>query len=104
MRHTALLVLALVVLAPFSLYAQRAGKAVRPPASKPAAAKPAAAPRAGRAVLFAVGKTLNFDVSWSSSLTAGTATTTVKEKKPSFNSTAYYIVAEGRPTPLLSKL
>src|SRR5262245_51271295 len=30
--------------------------------------------------------------------------TTVKEKKPSFASTAYYIVAEGRPTPLLSKL
>jgi len=29
---------------------------------------------------------------------------TVKEKKPSFNSTAYYVVAEGRPTPLVSKL
>ena len=36
--------------------------------------------------------------------TAGTAVTTVKEKKPSFNSIAYYIVAEGRPTPLLQKL
>jgi hypothetical protein len=30
--------------------------------------------------------------------------TKVVEKKPSYNSTAYYIVAEGRPTPLLSKL
>ena len=29
---------------------------------------------------------------------------TVREKRPSFGSTAYYIVAEGRPTPLLSKL
>ena len=31
-------------------------------------------------------------------VTAGTATVTVKEKKPSYDSTAYYIVAEGRPT------
>jgi hypothetical protein len=28
----------------------------------------------------------------------------VREKKASYGSTAYYIVAEGRPTPLLSKL
>jgi hypothetical protein len=35
---------------------------------------------------------------------AGTGTTTVKENKPSFNSTAYYIVAEGRPTPLKVRL
>jgi hypothetical protein len=55
-------------------------------------------------VPFAVGETLTYDVSWSSYLTAGTAVTTVKERKPSFNSTAYYIVAEGRPTPLLAKL
>ena len=53
---------------------------------------------------FAVGETLTYDVSWSTYLTAGTAVTTVREKKPSFSSTAYYIVAEGRPTPLLSKL
>jgi hypothetical protein len=37
-------------------------------------------------------------------LTAGTVTTTVKEKKPSFGSTAYYIIAEGRPAPLVAKL
>jgi len=60
--------------------------------------------RTERAVPFKVGETLTFDVSWSTYLTAGTATATVKEKKPSFNSTAYYIIAEGRPTPLLSKL
>ena len=64
----------------------------------------AAPPRAERAVPFKVGETLTYDVSWSSYLTAGTAVTTVKEKKPSYNSTAYYVVAEGRPTPLLSKL
>jgi hypothetical protein len=55
-------------------------------------------------VPFKIGETLTYDVSWSSYLTAGTATAIVKEKKPSFNSTAYYIVAEGRPTPLVSKL
>jgi hypothetical protein len=93
----------LFVVASLSLAAQR-----RPP-SRPAAKptpKPAApaAPRAERAVPFHVGETLTYDVSWSSYLTAGTAVTTVKEKRPSFNSTAYYIVAEGRPTPLVAKL
>lgn len=88
------------MLAPFTLGAQRAA---RPPSRGAAPAKPAA-PRAERAVPFAVGETLTYDVSWSTYLTGGTAVTTVKEKKPSFNSTAYYIVAEGRPTPLLSKL
>jgi hypothetical protein len=37
-------------------------------------------------------------------VTAGTATVSVKEKKASFGSTAYYIVAEGRPTSLVSKM
>src|SRR5207249_5501043 len=55
-------------------------------------------------VPFKIGETLTFDVSWSSYLTAGTVVTTVKEKRPSFNSLAYYIVAEGRPAPILSKL
>src|SRR5204863_10059521 len=62
------------------------------------------APRVERPVPFHVGETLTYDGSWSSFVTAGTAVATVKEKKPSFNSTAYYIVAEGRPTPLVSKL
>jgi hypothetical protein len=55
-------------------------------------------------VPFKIGETLTYDVSWSTFLTAGTAVTTVKEKKPSFNSTAYYIVAEGRPTAIVAKL
>jgi hypothetical protein len=76
----------------------------RPPAPKAPAAKPAAAPRVERPVPFKTGETLGFDISWSSYLTAGTATVSVKEKKPSYGSTAYYIVAEGRPTALVSKL
>src|SRR5512135_857979 len=67
-------------------------------------AAPAAASRIERSVPFHVGETLTYDVSWSSYVTAGTAVATVKEKKSSYNSTAYYIVAEGRPTPLVEKL
>ena len=53
---------------------------------------------------FAVGETLTYDVSWSSYLTAGTASLRVLDKKPSYGSTALYIVAEGRPTALVSRL
>jgi hypothetical protein len=55
-------------------------------------------------VPFKVGETLTYDVSWSDYISAGTAVATVKEKKASFNSTAYYIVAEGRPSALLSAI
>jgi len=103
MKRVALIVLTLVALASFTVNAQRASRKTPAPAAKPPV-KAAAAPRIERHVPFAAGETLSYDVSWSSYLTAGTATTTVVEKKPSFNSTAYYIVAEGRPTPLLSKL
>jgi len=61
-------------------------------------------PRVERPTPFAVGETLTYDVSWSTALSAGTVVSTVKEKKASFDSTAFYIVAEGRPAPLLSKL
>jgi hypothetical protein len=70
----------------------------------PAAAAPQAKPRAERPVPFAPGEVLGYDVSWSTYLTAGTLTVAVNEKRPSFGSVAYYITAEGRPTPLLSKL
>jgi hypothetical protein len=55
-------------------------------------------------VPFRAGETLTFDVSWSQFLIAGTATSTVVDKKPSDSSTAYYIVAEGRPLPLIARL
>lgn len=64
----------------------------------------APAPRRELPVAFVPGEKLTYDVSWSSYLTAGTATVQVVEKKPSYGSTAYYIVAEGRPAALLSAL
>ena len=79
------------------------GVEAQAPRPKPAAPTAKAA-RTERPVPFKAGETLTFDVSWSQYLTAGTATVTVREKRPSFDSTAYYIVAEGRPTALLSKL
>jgi len=69
-----------------------------------ATAVPLTAQKKEMAVPFRAGETLTYDVGWSSFVTAGTATVSVKEKKPSYGSTAYYIVAEGRPTPLLSKM
>jgi len=74
------------------------------PPKAPAAAPAAPAPKREMPVPFKPGEVLEFDVGWSSYVTAGTATVTVKEKKPSYNSVAYYMVAEGRPTSLLSKL
>jgi hypothetical protein len=73
-------------------------------AAPPVAAPAAAAPKREMPVPFKAGEVLEYDVGWSSYVTAGTATVTVKEKKPSYSSVAYYVVAEGRPTPLLSKL
>ena len=101
-RHLAIAA-ALLAVVPAALVAQRSAK----PAPKKASATPAAtvpAPRVERAVPFAIGETLTYDVSWSGYLTAGTAVLGVKEKKSSYNSTAYYIVAEGQPTSILAKL
>ena len=100
MSRIAVVALTLLALGSFTVDAQRAGKR----SSAPPAAPRAAAPRSERVVPFKIGETLTYDVSWSTFLTAGTAVTTVKEKKPSFNSTAYYIIAEGRPTPIVAKL
>jgi Protein of unknown function (DUF3108) len=75
------------------------------PAPREASPAPSrASTRNERSVPFAIGETLSYDVSWSTFLTAGTATVTVREKRPSFESTAYYIVAEGQPNALLSRL
>src|SRR4029453_6686199 len=53
---------------------------------------------------FSVGETLTPHVTWSALLTAGKVVAEVKEKKPSYGSTAYYVVAEGRPTLFFAKL
>ena len=87
MRRIIVVALTLTALGPSMLGAQRDG-----------------GKRVERPVPFKIGETLTYDVSWSSFITAGTAAATIKEKKASFNSTAYYIVAEGRPTPIVAKL
>jgi hypothetical protein len=93
------LLILVAIAAPLAGSAQRASS---PPPGRPAPAAPAR--RTERPVPFKIGETLTYDISWSSYVTAGTAVMTVKEKRPSFNSTAYYIVAEGKPTPLVAKL
>src|SRR4029077_20971507 len=60
--------------------------------------------RIERPVPFKVGETLTYDVSWSSYITAGTATASVESKQPRLQSTVYKIVAEGRPLPLIAKI
>ena len=82
----------LMVLAALPLAAQSRGRVT------------ATAARKEMAVPFKPGETLEYDIGWSSFVTAGTATVAVREKKPSYGSTAYYIVAEGKPVPVVSKL
>ena len=79
-------------------------KPTQKPATKPTPSPPRAVARVEAAVPFAVGETLTYDVSWSSTVSAGTAVLRVQEKRPSYNSTAYYIVAEAQPGSLLSRL
>jgi hypothetical protein len=71
------------------------------PARPPA---PASAPKTERPVPFRPGETLAYDISWSTFLTAATATVRVQEKRPSYDSVAWYIVAEGQPTALVAAL
>jgi hypothetical protein len=74
-------------------------------AGKPAPSAPAAPkPRGEVRVPFRAGELLTYDVSYSTYVTAGTVTMNVQSKRPSYNSVAYYVVAEARPTPLMSKL
>jgi hypothetical protein len=85
-------VLALALLSSLSLTGQQPRAPIRPSRSAREASVP-----------FAVGETLTYDVTWSQFLTAGTAVTRVVEKKSSFGSTAYAIVADGRPVPLVAR-
>lgn len=91
MRHTAAVTFAVIGLLACSF------------ASLPRAAQ-RAVPRTDTAVPFQVGETLTYDVAWSSFLVAGTAVTTVRERRPSGTTPAYHIVAEGRPLPLVARL
>jgi len=84
--------------------APQAGAAARAPKTQPAAKPAPANPAREKAVPFASGETLTYDVSWSTFVTAGTATLAIREKKPSYGSTAYYITAEGRPVEIVQRL
>ena len=90
-----LLGLALACLAGAQLVSGQAARKPAPPTSKP---------RAEVRVPFRAGEVLTYDVSYSTYVTAGTVTLNVQSKRPSYNSLAYYVVAEARPTPLMSKL
>ncbi len=56
-----------------------------------------------RKVPFTIGEKLQYDISWSA-FTAGAATITVRDRKPSYGSVAYYVTADGSPTPLLAAI
>ena len=57
------------------------------------------------AVPFKVGERLTYDVTWSTFLVAGTASAAVAERRNGDGGSAtYYLVADGRPIPLLQRL
>jgi hypothetical protein len=55
-------------------------------------------------VPFIPGETLTYDVSWSSFITAGTATLSVAKQPGSEDADGYYLLGEGRTTGLVAKL
>ena len=64
-----------------------------------------AAPREDAAVPFKVGERLTYDVTWSTFLVAGTASSTVTERRSGDRQLrAYHLIADGRPIPLLQRL
>jgi hypothetical protein len=80
------------------------GQSGRKPAQPTPPAQTTPKPRGEVRVPFRAGEQLIYDVSYSTYVTAGTVTMNVQSKRPSYNSVAYYVVAEARPTPLMSKL
>lgn len=87
-----------------ALVAQGTQPAPKPAPSKPASSAVPKTARAERAVPFTVGETLTYDIGWANFLTAGTATISVREKRPSYGSVAYYVTAEGEPVSFVAKL
>lgn len=55
-------------------------------------------------VPFKPGEALTYDVSWTTFLTAGQATLSVKERRPAGATARYHLVAEGRPASALQRL
>jgi hypothetical protein len=56
------------------------------------------------AVPFKVGERLTYDVTWSTFLVAGTANATVAQRVDPGGASAYHIIADGGPVPLLKRL
>lgn len=85
---------------------QPAGAGTQRPRTTPAPARKPAAPatRVDVSVPFRVGETLTWDVSWSQYMVAGSAVSRVVEKRAVGNTSAYYIVAEGKPLPLIARI
>jgi len=105
--HATVHVMAFAVAATGLVAAQPTPRGNQPRTAPPAVTKrPAvpAAPRADAAVPFRVGETLTWDVSWSQYMVAGSATSRVVEKRASANSSAYYILAEGKPLPIIARI
>ncbi|GMV22306.1 MAG: DUF3108 domain-containing protein [Vicinamibacterales bacterium] len=56
-------------------------------------------------VPFKAGEALTYDISWTTFVTAGQATLSVKERRPlGGGRSGYYLVAEGQPSSMLQKL
>jgi len=110
MRAVSLCATVVLVATAISVAAQQPAPARPPRRPAPAAPrstppqKPAPAPAREAVVPFSVGETLTYDVGWSTFLIAGSAVSRVVEKRPSSSSSAYYIVAEGRPLPIIARL
>ena len=86
------------------LLGQSPRRPARPAPAAPTAPTGPVKPRGEVRVPFRPGERLTFDVSYSNYVSAGTVTMQVQAKRPSYNSVAYYVVAEARPTPLMSKI
>src|SRR5690348_16336512 len=102
-------VMLLVAVLPLSIALAAAAQNPRPaPRPKPPApsapVSPAPPPKVERAVPFKAGEVLIYEISWSGSMTAGSATVRVADKKASMGSTAWDFVADGRPTPFLAAI
>jgi hypothetical protein len=109
MRGLSLCATAVVLVTMLQVSAQQPARGSQPQPTPPSAPAKRAVPgtavpaRKEAPVPFQVGETLTYDVAWSSYLVAGSAVARVVEKRPSDNSSAYYIVAEGRPIPLIAR-
>src|SRR4051812_1257940 len=104
-RAAVVVALALGVSASAQQPGRSGGSAGRGTPPRPSAPSRAPAPPRDAPVPFQVGETLTYDVAWSNYLVAGSAVSRVVEKRPASNSSgAYYIVAEGRPLPLIARI